>query len=173
MSSITESLFTLTKSDLGQVEFIPEKIQLDNLVMEVFEDSEHLTKKKNITVLLNKLDEATILGDKIKLRQLFFNLIDNAIKYNHENGSVEITLTKENNFANVDISDTGIGVPKESLSKIFERFYRVDKARSREAGGSGLGLSLAKWIVDLHKGSINVKSEYGKGATFTVKLPAI
>jgi heavy metal sensor kinase len=173
MSSIIDSLFTLTKSDLGQVEFIPEEIQLDNLVMEIYEDSEHLTKKKNITVLLNRLDEAKILGDKIKLRQLFFNIIDNAIKYNHENGSVEITLTKEKNFANVAISDTGIGVPKESLSKIFERFYRVDKARSREAGGSGLGLSLAKWIVDLHKGSINVKSEHGKGATFTVRLPAI
>jgi heavy metal sensor kinase len=173
MSSITDSLFTLTKSDLGQIEFIPEKVQLDNLVMEIYEDSEHLTKKNNITVLLNRLDEATIIGDKTKLRQLFFNLIDNAIKYNYENGSVEITLTKEKDSANIAISDTGIGIPKESLSKIFERFYRVDKARSREAGGSGLGLSLSKWIVDLHKGSINVKSEHGKGATFTVKLPVI
>ena len=173
MSLITDSLFTLTKSDMGQVELSTEKIQLDNLVMEVYEATEYLTKKKNITVLLNRLDEITILGDKIKLRQLFFNLIDNAIKYNHENGSVEITLTKENNLANVAISDTGIGVPKESLSKIFERFYRVDKARSREEGGSGLGLSLAKWIVDLHRGNINVNSEYGKGATFIVQLPTI
>ncbi len=171
MSSIIDSLFTLTKSDAGQTDFHMEELSLDNLIMELYEDSEHLAKKKNITVLLNRLDEVKIKGDKLKLRQLFLNLIDNAIKYNIEMGKVEISLIKEGNSACVIISDSGIGIPKESVSKIFERFYRVDKARSREAGGSGLGLSIAKWIIDLHKGSIEVESDTGRGTTFTVKLP--
>jgi heavy metal sensor kinase len=173
MSSIIDSLFTLTKSDAGQTDIYLEDIKLDDLIMELYEDSEHLAKKKNITVLLNHLDEASIKGDKVKLRQLFLNLIDNAIKYNLESGKVEIALYRENSFAKVVISDSGIGIPQDSISKIFERFYRVDKARSREAGGSGLGLSIAKWIIDLHNGTIDVQSETGKGTTFIVKLPLI
>lgn len=173
MSSIIDSLFNLTKSDAGQTDLHIEEINLDNLIIELYEDSEHLAKNKNVSVLLNHLDLVKIKGDKIKLRQLFLNLIDNAIKYNKENGKVEISLQKDNGYAKVVISDTGIGIPKESLNKVFERFYRVDKARSRELGGSGLGLSIAKWIVELHKGTIEVVSDTGKGTTFTVKLPSI
>jgi len=173
MSSIIDSLFNLTKSDAGQTDVHFEIINLDTLVMELYEDSEHLAKNKNISILLNKMDEVKIRGDKVKLRQLFLNLIDNAIKYNNEFGKVEISLYKENKTAIFTISDTGIGIPKESINKIFERFYRVDKARSRELGGSGLGLAIAKWIVELHKGTIEVSSELGKGTTFVIKFPAV
>ena len=173
MSSIIDSLFNLTKSDAGQTDVHFEIINLDTLVMELYEDSEHLAKNKNISILLNKMDEVKIRGDKVKLRQLFLNLIDNAIKYNNEFGKVEISLYKENKTAIFTISDTGIGIPKESINKIFERFYRVDKARSRELGGSGLGLAIAKWIVDLHKGTIEVNSELGKGSTFIIKFPIV
>ena len=173
MSSIIESLFNLTKSDAGQTDVHFEIINLDTLVMELYEDSEHLAKNKNISILLNKMDEVKIRGDKVKLRQLFLNLIDNAIKYNNEFGKVEISLYKENKTAIFVITDTGIGIPKESINKIFERFYRVDKARSRELGGSGLGLAIAKWIVDLHKGTIEVNSELGKGSTFIIKFPIV
>jgi heavy metal sensor kinase len=173
MSSIIDSLFNLTKSDAGQTDVHFEIINLDTLVMELYEDSEHLAKNKNISILLNKMDEVKIRGDKVKLRQLFLNLIDNAIKYNNEFGKVEISLYKENKTAIFVITDTGIGIPKESINKIFERFYRVDKARSRELGGSGLGLAIAKWIVDLHKGTIEVNSELGKGSTFIIKFPIV
>jgi len=173
MSSIIDSLFNLTKSDAGQTDVHFEIINLDTLVMELYEDSEHLAKNKNISILLNKMDEVKIRGDKVKLRQLFLNLIDNAIKYNNEFGKVEISLYKENKTAIFVITDIGIGIPKESINKIFERFYRVDKARSRELGGSGLGLAIAKWIVDLHKGTIEVNSELGKGSTFIIKFPIV
>jgi len=109
------------------------------------------------------------------------NLIENGIKYTPEKGSVSITLQRENNrngspgesrgFVNIIVSDTGIGIDKKDHQRIFDRFYRVDKARSREQGGSGLGLSISKWIVEAHHGEISVESELGKGSSFIVKLP--
>jgi len=121
------------------------------------------------------------------MRELFINLIENGIKYTEEGGSVHITLQKEyplpvrnpsdwgegerEKFAKIIVSDTGIGIAKEDQERIFNRFFRVDKARSREQGGSGLGLSICKWIVEAHQGEIKVESELGKGSSFIVKLP--
>ena len=123
----------------------------------------------------------------LRIRELFINLIENGIKYTEEGGSIHITLQKEtpppvrsqsdweggekNGFVKVIISDTGIGIAKEDQERIFSRFFRVDKARSRERGGSGLGLSICKWIVEAHQGEIVVESELGKGSSFIVKLP--
>jgi signal transduction histidine kinase len=112
-----------------------------------------------------------MVGDKGRLRQLFLNLVDNAVKYTPSGGSVTLALERQGNEAVFEVSDTGIGIPQTELGKIFDRFYRVDKARSRELGGTGLGLSIAKWIVELHRGSITVTSEPQKGSTFTVHLP--
>jgi signal transduction histidine kinase len=106
----------------------------------------------------------------VRLQQLFTNLIDNAIKYTPK-GSVHVTVEKNENAAWVKIRDTGIGIPKEEQEKIFKRFYRMDKSRSRETGGVGLGLSIAEWIVRAHHGRIEVDSELNKGSTFTVYLP--
>jgi signal transduction histidine kinase len=111
-----------------------------------------------------------VIGDKVRLQQLFTNLIDNAIKYTPK-GSIHVTVEKKESAGLVKIKDTGIGIPKEEQEKIFKRFYRTDKSRSRETGGVGLGLSIAEWIVRAHQGRIEVDSELNRGSTFTVHLP--
>jgi two-component system OmpR family sensor kinase len=111
-----------------------------------------------------------MIGDRVRLQQLFTNLIDNAIKYTPK-GSIRVTVEKNERAALVKIVDTGIGIPKEEQEKIFKRFYRMDKSRSRETGGVGLGLSIAEWIVHAHHGRIEIDSELNKGSTFTVYLP--
>jgi signal transduction histidine kinase len=119
---------------------------------------------------MGTIEEVTVLGDKARLQQLFTNLIDNAIKYTSE-GSIRVAVEKNQEGALVKISDTGIGIPKEEQEKIFKRFYRVDKSRSRETGGVGLGLSIADWIATSHHGRIEVDSEINQGSTFTVYFP--
>jgi signal transduction histidine kinase len=106
----------------------------------------------------------------VRLQQLFTNLIDNAIKYTSK-GSIHITVEENKDSALVKIRDTGIGIPKEEQEKIFKRFYRVDKSRSKETGGVGLGLSIAEWIAHAHQGRIEVESELNRGSTFIVYLP--
>ena len=103
--------------------------------------------------------------------QLFLNLADNAIKYTQNNGIIEIELVKDDNHAVFSIKDNGIGIPEESLPHIFERFYRVDKSRSRQSGGYGLGLAVCKTIVEAHKGSISIVSNFSKGTKVVVRLP--
>jgi two-component system phosphate regulon sensor histidine kinase PhoR len=103
--------------------------------------------------------------------QVFSNLIDNAVKFTPEKGKITVKAREEDDFIQIDVSDTGIGIEEEHLPRIFERFYRVDKARSREMGGTGLGLAIVKHIVHANKGKVSVKSEPGKGSTFSVFLP--
>ncbi len=171
MTAIIENLLTLAKADRGMTNFATEDVWLRSIVQELYEDSEILAESKNITVTTGILDDALIVGDSVRLRQLLLNLIDNAIKYTPENGSVEISLVRDQRFAKIHIKDSGVGIPAEDQVKIFDRFFRVDKARTRDLGGSGLGLSISKWIADIHGGSITVESEVNKGSTFTVTLP--
>jgi signal transduction histidine kinase len=140
-------------------------------VEELSEDSEVLAEPKHIRVQVRNNEHLMIVGDRVRLRQLFLNLIDNAIKYTPDGGTVTLTMERRNGTAVFVVEDTGIGIPVEEQAKIFDRFYRVDKARSREMGGTGLGLSIAKWIAELHRGSISVQSEPQKGSVFTVHLP--
>jgi signal transduction histidine kinase len=111
------------------------------------------------------------MGDKVRLQQLFTNLIDNAVKFTPERGSVRIRVEQNKDYVQVKVEDTGIGIRKEEQDNIFKRFYRVDKSRSKETGGVGLGLSIAEWIVRAHNGKIEVKSKLNQGSTFTVYLP--
>lgn len=171
LSSIIDNLLTLSRADKGMHVVSLEPTNLKDLMNELFEDCEILASKKQITVKVLKNDDITINGDKIRLRQLFLNLIDNAIKYTPPKGKVSLTVERQNGFAKVQVRDTGIGIQKEEQDKIFDRFYRVDRARSRELGGSGLGLSIAKAVVELHHGRIEVKSEPKRGSTFSVFLP--
>jgi signal transduction histidine kinase len=120
-------------------------------------------------------ESVIITADADKLTQLLYILLDNAIKYTPDGGEVALSLAvepfKQQRMLTISVKDTGIGIPPESLDRIFDRFYRVDKARSRQQGGHGLGLSIAKWIVDAHGGNIRVQSEVGKGSEFIVKIP--
>lgn len=171
MTSIIDNLLTLAKADQGTYQAEFSEVDLARMVDELYEDSEVLAERKHIRVTLKHTDPITIVGDRLRLRQLFLNLIDNAIKYTPEGGAVTLELTRQNGIAVIQVQDTGIGIPPEETVKIFDRFYRVDKARSREMGGTGLGLSIAKWIAELHRGRITVASEPHKGSTFTVQLP--
>jgi heavy metal sensor kinase len=171
MSAIIDSLLLLAKADQGNYQAEFSEVNLRELVEELYEDSEALAERKKIRVTLRRAGQITIVGDKVRLRQLFLNLVDNAIKYTPEGGSVTLSVEQQNGSAVFQVEDTGIGIPADEQDKIFDRFYRVDKARSREAGGSGLGLSIAKWIVDLHRGTIAVSSQMNKGSVFTVRLP--
>jgi two-component system, OmpR family, sensor kinase len=171
LTSIIDNLLTLAKADQGQVRANLSEVELHTLIEELFEDGSILAASKNITMTLQSNTPITMVGDTGRLRQLFLNLIDNAVKYTPPGGTVTLALTQRGNAAIFEVTDTGIGIPEGETAKIFDRFYRVDKARSRELGGTGLGLSIAKWIAELHRGTITVKSELQKGSTFIVELP--
>lgn len=171
MTTIVDNLLTLAKADIGAAPAPMQDVWLRPLVQELSEDSEMLAQRKRIALRVTALDDALVSGDPVRLRQLLLNLIDNAIKYTPEGGTVELSLTRGSGTAAVTVKDTGIGIPAEELSKVFDRFYRVDKARSREMGGSGLGLSIAKWIADIHNGTLTVQSAVNVGSTFTVTVP--
>ena len=113
----------------------------------------------------------TISGDADGLERLVLNLLDNAIKYNRPDGRVDVRLGREDGHIVLEVADTGIGIPAESLPRIFERFYRVDKGRAREEGGTGLGLAIVKHVAQVHGGQVDVESRAGKGTTFRVRLP--
>jgi two-component system phosphate regulon sensor histidine kinase PhoR len=114
--------------------------------------------------------EAEVLGDKERLKEVMINLVDNAIKYTPTNGAVDVSFMKQDNAVMISVRDTGIGIAQEHLPRIFERFYRVDKERSREVGGTGLGLAIVKHIVEAHGSNVEVQSEVGKGSTFSFTL---
>jgi two-component system phosphate regulon sensor histidine kinase PhoR len=122
-------------------------------------------------VSLGSEDQVQVIGDADRLKQLFLNLMDNAIKYTSSGGAVTLSFAREGDWVRVAVADTGVGIPAQDLPRIFDRFYRVDKARSREKGGTGLGLAICRWIADAHGGRIEAQSEVGKGSTFTVWLP--
>jgi len=119
------------------------------------------------------LDQVQLQGDPDGLKQLLLILVDNAIKYTPEGGRVQLAMRTEPGAAVVTVADTGIGIDPEDIPHLFERFYRADKARSRDLGGTGLGLSIAKWIAESHGGHISVESTVGQGSTFTLRLPLI
>jgi signal transduction histidine kinase len=171
LTTIVDNLLTLAKADQGMGQATFSEVDLQELVQELYEDTELLAERKGIAINLRTLSPITIVGDRGRLRQLFLNLVDNAIKYTPDGGSVSLALERHDGTAVFEVSDTGVGIPDEDQGKIFDRFYRVDKARSRELGGSGLGLSIAKWIAELHRGTITVTSTPRKGSTFTVTLP--
>lgn len=171
LSSIVDSLMTLVKSDSGRLVFNFEPVPLDTMIEELAEDAKLLGKPKNISVKLLRCEDISVNGDATRLKQLFLNLIDNAIKYTPSNGRISLSLERENGSALVSVKDTGIGIPRKFQMKIFERFYRVGAPHNGTIPGSGLGLAIAKWIAEAHHGSIEVKSREKKGSTFIVNLP--
>jgi signal transduction histidine kinase len=170
LNRMINDLILLSKFDSSQVELKMVSLRLDFLVQDIGNLFKILAEQKGIDLQMGRVQEVTIVGDKVRLQQLFTNLIDNAIKYTPE-GTIRITVDKKGENAVVQVTDTGIGIPREEQEKIFKRFYRVDKSRGKESGGVGLGLSISEWIVHAHDGRIRVESEIGKGSTFSVYLP--
>ena len=172
LNQMINDLILLSKSESTQVELKMVPLRVDLLVKDICSLFQVLAEQKKIGLEVDTLPEVMVMGDKMRLQQLFTNLIDNAIKYTVE-GFINITMEKNREYVLVKLQDTGIGIPQEEQEKIFKRFYRVDKSRSRETGGVGLGLSIAEWIVHAHHGRIEVNSELNKGSTFAVYLPIL
>ena len=131
-----------------------------------------MAANNNIRIITDLTDDCPILILEDDLYQIIFNLVENGIKYNMKDGSLTISVHRQDDNAVLQITDTGVGIPEDSLGHIFERFYRVDKARSRKSGGSGLGLAIVRIIVERNRGQIQVASTVGQGTTFTVTFPA-
>jgi signal transduction histidine kinase len=169
-SRLVRDLLILAKADFGQQQLSMESVNLNHLIKEVYEQSKILAKDKKINFLLKEKDKLVVLGDRVKLKELFLNLISNAIKYTSSGGKIETILSRDAEKARIEISDTGCGIPKKDLPHIFERFYRVKSKKVLDNEGTGLGLAICKWIVRAHNGTIIAKSDLGKGSRFIVKI---
>jgi signal transduction histidine kinase len=172
MSRLTDQLLTLSRRDAGVEELTAGPLDLHALVAEVVDTMQPLAAAKEILFRLDGDGPVHVMGNESSLRQVFINVLDNALKYTPERGMVTVLIEKLDGAAKVAVTDTGIGIPPEHLPKVFDRFYRADKARSRSEGGTGLGLSIAQSIVVAHRGRIELASTPGQRTTCTVTLPA-
>jgi two-component system phosphate regulon sensor histidine kinase PhoR len=170
--NIVQDLLLLSKLEENQASLLLADVDLKTLVDNVLVLFSQRLKEKRLYLNVHIDEDITQLkGDPFKLEQMLINIIDNAFKYTDE-GGISINISRDSGLVRFEIRDTGIGIPKEHLERIFERFYTVDKSRSRKLGGTGLGLSIVKHIVLLHKGSIKIESQPGKGTKFIISIPA-
>jgi two-component system, OmpR family, phosphate regulon sensor histidine kinase PhoR len=172
LQSIVEDLETINKLEAGQMILDLREFDIYELTAEVFEEMEMRAQKNNVRLIFKEgaNQHFQVRADRDSIRQVLVNLIHNSIKYGSEGGVVKVSFYDMETFILVEVSDNGIGIPEQHLKYLFDRFYRVDKSRSRDAGGTGLGLSIVKHIVEAHKQTINVRSTDGQGATFGFTL---
>ena len=170
LNRIVSDLLTLVSIDNGASLNLA-TMDVGALLQEQVKRLSPLARENGVELDCSAKESLEVSGDALKLQQVIYNIIDNAIKYTPRGGEVHCTLAKSGKKAVIRVSDTGVGIPEEDLPHIFDRFYRVDKARSRETGGTGLGLSIVKQFILLHGGTIDAKSAPGKGSTFTIELP--
>jgi len=171
LTRLVGGLLLLAQAESGKLALNMNRVELDLLITEVFQEMSILAGSK-VRVRLNEIDQVYVRGDRDRLKQVFINLVANAIQYTPQGGEVFLSLEKIGEQARVICRDTGPGIPAEDLPHIFERFYRAEKSRTRrETTGFGLGLSIANWIVERHGGRIEVNSQEGKGTTFAIWLP--
>lgn len=168
---IINDLLAIVKLDKSVAELNISAVDINELTEIILKRLRPIARKNNVEVLLVSKREVVAEVDEVKMSLILTNLVENAIKYNREQGTVEVTLDADHQFFTIQVSDTGIGIPQECLEQIYERFYRVDKSHSREIGGTGLGLAITRNAVLLHRGSIKVDSKEGEGTTFVVKIP--
>ena len=164
-------LLTLVGVERREMQLSRDDPDIGQLLLEQVRRLAPLARENGIEMDLDVQDDLVVAGDRLKLEQVFYNILDNAIKYTPRGGEVACSVVRSGRRAVISVSDTGIGIPSGDLPHIFERFYRVDKARSRATGGTGLGLSIVNQIIQLHGGTIRAASEEGRGTTFTIELP--
>ena len=171
-SKIIDDLLTLVKMDKSAAQVMNiSQVNVGALLELILKRIRPIAKKRNVELTLETIREVTAEVDEVKMSQAFTNLVENAVKYNREDGWVRVVLDADHKFFTVKVADSGIGIPEEFQTRIFERFYRVDKARSRETGGTGLGLAITRNIIQMHRGTIQVQSTEGEGTVFTVRIP--
>lgn len=170
-NKIIAELLSLSKMDRRQVTMNISSVNIEELLEVILKRVQPLAQSRDIELTLVAEREVTAEIDEVKMTMAFTNLIENAVKYNKDHGTVTVTLDADHKDFILTVQDTGIGIPEEAVSQIFERFYRVDKSRSREIGGTGLGLSIVRSTVLLHRGSIEVESKEGEGSSFIMRVP--
>ena len=173
LNNIASDLLTLSELESGKAGVEPERVSLRVSLESALHTVEAEARVRDVFILRDRIEDVYVKGDRMRIEQALINLLDNAVKFNRAGGEVHVSAERASDGSvQVSINDTGIGIPSEDLSRIFERFYRVDKARSREMGGTGLGLAIVKHIIERMGGTVRVQSQLGKGSVFTVVLPA-
>jgi len=170
MSCIIDDLLLLSKADAKEIKLNIEEVALRDLVMDVCMDMQIVADKKDVELQVNALEDVRLKGDELKLRRMLLNVVENGIKYSHVGGKVSVSSYVDDGYVRIDVKDDGIGISEEDIKYVFDRFYRADRSRKR-ISGSGLGLSISRWIAGAHKGSIEVESQAAQGSVFTIKLP--
>jgi two-component system, OmpR family, phosphate regulon sensor histidine kinase PhoR len=172
MVTIVDDLEAITQLESGELELELERFDLVEMLHDVAMSQEYRAKSKSITIVINYYQDKKVIvhADKFRVRQVITNLVVNSIKYGKENGETTVRLNEVGEKIRVEVADNGIGIPGQHLPRLFERFYRVDKSRSREMGGTGLGLSIVKHILEAHGQSIHVMSTVGAGSVFSFTL---
>jgi two-component system phosphate regulon sensor histidine kinase PhoR len=171
LQSLIQDLLDLSKIEQHGFKLVVTELNVYEQISDVLTMLKGKMDEKNILLDFNNSNSSlTIEGDPDRLKQVFINIINNAINYTPSGGNISITILNQQRHVAVLVKDTGIGIEKDEIPRIFERFYRVDKARTRNSGGTGLGLAIVKHIIEAHKGTIEVNSEVGKGTVFTIKL---
>lgn len=170
-NQIITDLLSLVKMDKKASDLNIEKVNINELLESILKRLNPIAETKKVKLVLESYRPVVAEVDAVKLSLALSNLVENGIKYNVEDGWVHVTLNADHKYFYVNIEDTGIGIPKEAIDRVFERFYRVDKSHSREIGGTGLGLSITRNVIVMHRGAVKVKSEEHKGTTFSVRIP--
>jgi two-component system phosphate regulon sensor histidine kinase PhoR len=168
---LIDDILELSSIESGRIAIQPEQILLAPLVSEIFTNLSKSTSDRKIKLTNNVATGAVVSADPVRLEQMLTNLIDNAVKFNRDNGEVAVSFSHAGDKRLISVEDSGEGISSEHMLRIFERFYRTDRARSQEIGGIGLGLAIVKHLARLHAGEISVASNPGKGTTFTIELP--
>jgi heavy metal sensor kinase len=173
MEPLVGDLLLLSRLDSRAEDLAGQDVQLDEIVLEAHEETYRQAEATHVSLALGPLAPVAIKGNPVLLKRMVVNLIENAIKYTPAGGLVRVSVESADSAARIVVTDNGAGIPEDALPRVFDRFYRVDKARARATGGSGLGLTIAKQVAEAHGGSISVESKVGAGSTFTVTLPIL
>lgn len=170
-TKIINDLLALVRLDKNATELNISLVNINNLVEQILKRVRPIAKNRSIEIIFESFRPVTAEVDETKLSLAVTNLVENGVKYNNDGGWVRVSLNADHKYFYIKVSDSGVGIPKDALPRVFERFYRVDKARSRETGGTGLGLAITKNVVQLHHGGIRLESTLGEGTTFLVRIP--